>query len=328
MSVTLQSFSLLNPNPSCGLKKPAPLALCSSPSSSLRFDQLTGACGYGAPIVLPQGLSGAYLSLHRRSLWTRPIVAAAASQEESKHPEIEVEKEKDTAKLKSEESEEAWKQTLAAFKEQALKMQGISQEAYELYSKKALVILKETSEQLKIQADKARIDLSEIAKEISEEGKEYISTAAKNSPEPVKEIVETFNSSADDMNDVSKVRDFHVGIPYGLLLSLGGFLSFMVTGSISAIRFGVIIGGALLFLSVSSLRSYKQGESSPLTLKGQAAIASIIFLREVRLLAQRSSFPNLTTTLVSGAVVAFYVYKIVQNRKHQKGSNFEKETEI
>ncbi|BFG36599.1 hypothetical protein CerSpe_228730 [Prunus speciosa] len=327
MSVTLQSFSLLNPNPSCGLKKPAPLALCSSPSSSLRLAQLTGARGYGAPIVLPKGLGGAYLSLHRRSLWTRPIVAAAASQEES-HPEIEAEKEKDNAKLKSEESEEAWKQTLAAFKEQALKTQSISQEAYELYSKKALVILKETSEQLKIQADKARIDLSEIAKEISEEGKEYISTAAKNSPEPVKEIVETFNSSADDLNDVSKVRDFHVGIPYGIFLSLGGFLSFMVTGSISAIRFGVILGGALLFLSVSSLRSYKQGESSPLTLKGQAAIASIIFLREVRFLAQRSSFPNLTTTLVSGAVVAFYVYKIVQNRKHQKGSNFEKETEI
>ncbi|XP_021832029.1 protein FATTY ACID EXPORT 3, chloroplastic isoform X2 [Prunus avium] len=327
MSVTLQSFSLLNPNPSCGLKKPAPLALCSSPSSSLRFDQLTGARGYGAPIVLPKGLDGAYLSLHRRSLWTRPIVAAAASQEES-HPEIEAEKEKDNAKLKSEESEEAWKQTLAAFKEQALKTQSISQEAYELYSKKALVILKETSEQLKIQADKARIDLSEIAKEISEEGKEYISTAAKNSPEPVKEIVETFNSSADDLNDVSKVRDFHVGIPYGIFLSLGGFLSFMVTGSTSAIRFGVILGGALLFLSVSSLRSYKQGESSPLTLKGQAAIASIIFLREVRFLAQRSSFPNLTTTLVSGAVVAFYVYKIVQNRKPQKGSNFEKETEI
>lgn len=56
----------------------------------------------------------------------------------------------------------------------------------------------------------------------------------------------------------------------GIFLSLGGFLSFMVTGSTSAIRFGVILGGALLFLSVSSLRSYKQGESSPLTLKGQA----------------------------------------------------------
>ncbi|CAN6715387.1 unnamed protein product [Malus baccata var. baccata] len=290
MSVTLQSFSLLNPNPSsCGLKKSP------SSSSSLRFGQLIAARGHGAsPIALPKGLSGASLSLHRRSLWTRPIVAAAASQEES-HSDIEVENEKNNAKSESEESEEAWQQTLASFKEQALKMQSISQEAYEQYSKKALVIMKETSELLKIQADKARDDLSEIAKEISEEGKEYISKAAKNSPEPVKEIVETYNSSADDLSDVSQVRDFHVGIPYGLLLSVGGFLSFMVTGSTSAIRFGVILGATLLFLSVSSLRSYKGGESSPLVLKGQT-------------------------------VVAFYFYRIVQNRKHQKGSNFEKET--
>lgn len=56
----------------------------------------------------------------------------------------------------------------------------------------------------------------------------------------------------------------------GLLLSLGGFLSFMVTGSISAIRFGVILGGTLLALSVSSLRSQNRGEISPLALKGQA----------------------------------------------------------
>lgn len=133
-----------------------------------------------------------------------------------KHPEVEVEKEKESAKLKAEESEEAWEQTLASFKEQALKMQSVSQEAYEIYSKKASVILKETSERLKIQADKARYDITEIAKEISVEGKEYISTAAKNSPEPVKEIVETFNSSTDDLNDVTKIRDFHVGIPYGI----------------------------------------------------------------------------------------------------------------
>lgn len=127
-----------------------------------------------------------------------------------------MENEKNNAKSESEESEEAWKQTLASFKEQALKMQSISQEAYEQYSKKALVIMHETSELLKIQADKARDDLSEIAKEISEEGKEYISKAAENSPEPVKEIVETYNSSAHDLSDVSKVRDFHVGIPYGM----------------------------------------------------------------------------------------------------------------
>ncbi|PRQ42694.1 putative TMEM14 family protein [Rosa chinensis] len=325
MSVTLQAVSLLNPNPSSRFQKAAaaattPVALCSR-----RFDHFVGARGFGgAPVAVPKGLGcGGSLSLSRRSLWCRPIVAVAASQDESKHPEVEVEKEKESAKLKAEESEEAWEQTLASFKEQALKMQSVSQEAYEIYSKKALVVLKETSEQLKIQADKARYDITEIAKEISVEGKEYISTAAKNSPEPVKEIVETFNSSTDDLNDVTKIRDFHVGIPYGLVLSLGGFLSFMVTGSTAGIRFGVILGGILLAFSVSSLRSYKQGESFPLALKGQAAIASIIFLRETCLLAQRSWIPYLLRTLVSGGVVAFYVYRIVQNGKHQKDSSFE-----
>nr|XP_008370264.2 protein FATTY ACID EXPORT 3, chloroplastic isoform X3 [Malus domestica] len=267
MSVTLQSVSLLNPDPSsCGLKK--------SPScSSLRFGQLIAARGYGAlPIAVPKVHSGASLSLHRRSLWTRPIVAVSASQDESQHSDIEVEDENSNAKPKSEESEEAWKQTLGSFKEQTLKMRSLSRE----FSKKALVIMKDTSEQLKIHADKAR-DLSGIANEISEH---FITIAEANSPEPVREIVEAYHISTIDPNDAAQVRDFRVGIPYGLLLSVGGFLSFLVTGSISAIRFGVILGGTLLFLSVSSLTSYRKGESSPFFLTGQTAISSIIFLRE------------------------------------------------
>lgn len=115
----------------------------------------------------------------------------------------------------SEESQEAWKQTLDTFKEQAVKLQGVSQEAYELYSKKAIVVLKDTTEQLKVQAEKAGKDLSVAAKEITEEGKEYLSAATENSPE-VKEIVETFTSPDDDLSDVSGVRDFYVGVPYGM----------------------------------------------------------------------------------------------------------------
>ena len=79
-----------------------------------------------------------------------------------------MEKDKDDLKLGTEDSEEAWKQVLDSFKEEALKMQSISQEAYEVYSKKASIILKETSEQMKIEAYKAKKDLSVIAKEISE----------------------------------------------------------------------------------------------------------------------------------------------------------------
>ena len=84
----------------------------------------------------------------------------------------------------------------------------------------------------------------------------FLFSIHSHSPLQVKEIVETFSSSADDFNDISKVLDFHIGLPYGFILSVWGF--------------GVILGGALLALSVSSLKSYKRGESSPLATKGQA----------------------------------------------------------
>ncbi|XWS13045.1 hypothetical protein CRYUN_Cryun36dG0003600 [Craigia yunnanensis] len=280
-------LSIKSPNPSSALEplkrltrvSASPMALCLLPSLRLRLRSCR------VSLAAAKGLALGFRSLDRRVSFNQSVVALAASHEEFKHSEIEVEREKDEVKMGSEEeSNEAWKQALEAFKEQTLKMQSVSQEAYEIYSKKALVTLKETSEKLKIQAEKAKNDLTEIAKEISEEGKVYLSTAADNSPPEVKDIVQTFSSSADDFNDVSKVLDFHVGIPYGFILSVWGFLSFMLTGSISAIRFGVILGGALLALSVSSLKSYKRGESSPLAIKGQAVVASIIFLREFSLL--------------------------------------------
>ena len=80
---------------------------------------------------------------------------------------------KDSDELKEEgnEAQEAWKKTLETFKEEALKMKAMPEEAYELYSKKEAQILKETSETLNIQADKAREDLSVVAKQINEDGK-------------------------------------------------------------------------------------------------------------------------------------------------------------
>ncbi|XP_030466786.2 protein FATTY ACID EXPORT 3, chloroplastic isoform X1 [Syzygium oleosum] len=330
MSVSMESLLLRNPSLSSSASSSLPLRRRSAvsppspPPSSLRLAPILRprARGFSASFknVPPVGLRFGVLSLDRRS---PSAVTFAASHEESKRSEIDVEKEKDDFETKSEESEEAWKQTLDAFKEQALKMQSISQEAYEIYSKKAAVILKETSEQLKIQAEKARYDLGVVAKELSEEGKEYLSAAAENSPEPVKEIVETFSTPTEDLNDISKVQDFYLGIPFGLALSVGGFLSFMLTGSLSAIRFGVILGGTLLALSVSSLRYYKRGKSSSLALKGQAGIAGIIFLREIRILSQRLSLFSFLMTIISGGMLVFYLYKIKQNRDQMKGPSYE-----
>ncbi|XP_074311923.1 protein FATTY ACID EXPORT 3, chloroplastic-like isoform X1 [Silene latifolia] len=253
-----------------------------------------------APLTLP--------NIHRR--YNSSIVAFAAPHEESKPSEGEVEQEKDNFEQAGKASQEAWNQVLASFKEQALKLQSVSQEAYEVYSKKAVVVLKETAETLKIQADQASQDLWVMAQELGEDSRQYLTVAAENSPEPVKDVVETF-ASAEDLDDVSKLQDFYVGIPYGTILSAGGFLNFMITGSTSALRFGVILGGILLALSVSSLRSWKKGQSTERALKGQAAIASILFLRDISLVFQGLTLVGLLKLIISGVVAAFFVYRII-----------------
>nr|GEV10359.1 protein fatty acid export 3, chloroplastic-like isoform X1 [Tanacetum cinerariifolium] len=273
--------------------------------------------GFG-PLTLSVSVAGYPRGLGRVSLGrNRSVFAFAAAHDDSKPSDIDIE---DDEKAK-EESEEAWKQTLASFKQQALKMLKISPDAYQEYLNKATVVLKDTSQQLKIQADKATQDLSLIANELSEEGKVYLSAAADNSPEPVKDIVQTFASSMDDVKDVSQVLDFYVGIPYGALLTVGGFLSFMITGSISAIRFGIILGGTLLGLAVYSLRSWKKGESSAVALKGQAAIATILFLRDLRLVFSRPAFTRNIAVLISGAALAFYIYRITYSRGQSTGES-------
>ncbi|KAM3382498.1 protein FATTY ACID EXPORT 3, chloroplastic [Capsicum galapagoense] len=322
-----------NPSPSPLLKQSSSMALCYTPS--LGFTSTQRPCKERTFLVVRSVsraglvfdfLSG-FLPLAQHRFRNRSILPLAASHEESKPSDAELEKDNNDLKEEAEASEEAWKQTLASFKEQAMKVQAVSEEAYEVYSDKAMIILKETSEKLKIQAEKARDDLTIIAKEISEESKEYLTAAADNSPEPVKDIVETFASSADELNDMSKVRDFYVGIPYGTFLSAGGFLYFMLSGSIAALRFGVILGSTLLALSISSLRSWKSGESTSLALKGQAAIATILFVREFRLLLQRPFIFNFITAIISGGVAAFYAYRILKDGEQTKDSNSAPQTD-
>jgi hypothetical protein len=321
MATAIESLQIRSPNPAFYLKNTSPMAL-------LSFHSLPRPRRYTiASNVSTRTPALGLLPLHNHKFTNRSFSAFAASHEDSKPADVEVENEDNDIETGSKESEEAWKQTLASFKEQALKVQSVSQEAYELYSKKAMVILKETSEDLKIQAEKARKDLIIIANEISEESKGYLSTAAENSPEQVKDILETFASPSDDLNEISKVRDFYVGIPYGALLSLGGFLSFMLTGSITAIRFGVILGGTLLALSVSSLRSWKNGESSFVALVGQAVIANVLFLRDLNILCRRLNFANLVAALISGGVTAFYLYRMITDGRKNKGSNVEPGTQ-
>ncbi|KAF8089924.1 hypothetical protein N665_0494s0029 [Sinapis alba] len=317
MSIPMELMSIRNPN-STFLHRPhsrPPTTL-----RSLRFQHLPTRRHSTAPSLV--SCTGLRLGFSSDTKLNRSFVAFAASHEDSEPSGVEVEKEKSVVDGDDgDTSQEAWKQTLASVKEQVSKIQNVSSEAYNVNSQKAMTILKDTSEQLRIQAEKAKEELGTKAKEVGEEGREYILKAAEESPSDVKEIVEAF-SSTEDLKDVSRTQDFHVGIPYGLLLFVGGFLSFMISGSIPAIRFGVILGGALFALSMASLKAQRIGESSAKFLKGQMAIVAIIFLRELKLLLfQRSTFMGFLTTLTSGGVLAFYGYKMVSNK--EKGLNKE-----
>ncbi|XP_075502391.1 protein FATTY ACID EXPORT 3, chloroplastic-like [Primulina tabacum] len=311
------------PNPSCNAAS-ASMTLSPPPSASLGFQSFlktTTRCRLSISSPAPGGFSPNFSPLGRRISGNRSLLVSAVSHEDSKPSDIGIEDE--GLKVGAEESHVAWQQMLKSFKEQSLKLQSVSKEAYKFYSEKAMILLHETSGKLKIQAEKASQDLSVIAKEITEESKEYFATAADNYPEPVKDIVDTFTSSHDELDDVSKVRDFYVGIPYGAVLSFGGFLSFMLTGSIPAIRFGIILGGTLLALSISSLKSWKKGDSAPLVLKGQAAIATVLFLRQLLLLSMRPYIFKFFTTIVSGGVAAFYLYRIIRDRGQPREPNSE-----
>ncbi|KAJ0258786.1 Protein FATTY ACID EXPORT 3 [Hirschfeldia incana] len=319
MSIPMELMSIRNPN-STFLHRPhshPPATL-----RSLRFQHLpTRRNSTAAPSLV--SCTGLRLGFTSDTKLNRSFfVAFAASHEDSEPSGVEVEKEKSVVDGDDvDTSQEAWKQTLASVKEQVSKIQSVSSEAYNVNSQKAMTILKDTSEQLRIQAEKAKEELGTKAKEVGEEGREYILKAAEESPSDVKEIVEAF-SSTEDLTDVARTQDFHVGIPYGLLLFVGGFLNFMISGSIPAIRFGVILGGALFALSMASLKAQRIGESSAKFMKGQMAIVAIIFLRELKLvLFQRSTFMGFLTTLTSGGVLAFYGYKLVGNK--EKGPNKE-----
>ncbi|KAL5229028.1 hypothetical protein ABZP36_017293 [Zizania latifolia] len=275
------------------------LACTSSSSSRRRLDAPLRALSAGPRLAAGWGAPRA-----------RRVVAAFAG-EESVDSELSNDNEKGKEEINSEEAQEVWKEMLKQFKGEALRMQTLTLQAYDVYSQRTREVLLEASEKLKIQADKAQKDLALIAAEVGEEGQEYLKLAAQNSPDSIKDIRETF-SSLGKLNGLSEYQDYHVGIPFGTFLTVGGFLNFMLTGSISSIRFGFVLGFALLALGISSLRSQRIGRRRPrLLLKCQAAIASVIFFRELSIFFQYGWFPNIFVVLLSGAVSAFYIHRMV-----------------
>jgi len=166
---------------------------------------------------------------------------------------------------------------------------------------------------LREQAEKASSVLAASAQELPARGKEGLSYVAENAPDLVKDIAETALKAHyredGSIKQGSKIHGFCLGIPYKVLLVVGGLLEFIITGSTVSIQFGVLLGGVILALSVTSLGAWKQGESTLQYLQGQTINIWAIFFRIIQRYAEtKFVFHTGVIAVTSAAMLAFYAY--------------------
>ncbi|CAM6102586.1 unnamed protein product [Calypogeia fissa] len=267
-----------------------------------------------AAAAMISGLGGSSLyslsgPLLRQQRVLRKITPRSASVDEN--ADITVEEATEELEKQAEESKAVYSEAVDALKEQTIKLQESAKGAYEPTAEKAIEVLRDTTEKLKEEAEKARALLTATAIETAELGKSNLNLLAESGPDPIKDIAETAVNAhlKENTRQGSKIHDFCLGIPYGAIMVVGGFLWFIISGSTDAIRFGVILGGLLLFLSVKSLKVWKDGKSSIPYIQGQAVIALIIFAKDSRAFLKTGAFfPPAVSALASGAILAFYTY--------------------
>jgi hypothetical protein len=260
---------------------------------------------------------GCGVKLRRRSGVVRASVSGGADEPLDYKATSEFDQAKQSAEdLKGKASGEVedGKQSLSSTVEDLKRRAGETKGHAEDTANKELEKLKDITNQLLEQAELARQKITTTAQETAFKQKDNLAYVAENGPEPVKEVAESaLNAHYSESGKTgSKIHDFCLGIPYGIFLAGGGLLWFIISGATSAIRFGVLLGSALLYLSVTSLKKWKRGESSMSYIQGQAAITAFIFFRYYkRYSVNKVFFPTGVTGLISGAMLAFYIYVLV-----------------
>eukprot|EP00850_Spirogloea_muscicola_P008823 SM000048S16535 [mRNA] locus=s48:203096:208573:- [translate_table: standard] len=146
--------------------------------------------------------------------------------------------------------------------------------------------------------------------------------------DPLREVADAAREGHSDeaVARGAVIHDFCLGIPYGAMLVVGGLLGFLVAGSTSALRFGVLLGGAVLGASFWSLRTWRRGASSTAYIAVQAAITLVLVVREWSRFSQarspslmsRAVFPTGVTAIASAAMLAFYAYVILAGGNRPK----------
>ncbi|KAJ0782587.1 putative TMEM14 family protein [Helianthus annuus] len=83
------------------------------------------------------------------------------------------------------------------------------------------------------------------------------------------EISEPTENVISEQQRSAKIHDFCFGLPYGGIVLSGGLIGFIFSRNTASLMTGGLYGGALLALSVLSLKIWKQGQSSTPFILGQ-----------------------------------------------------------
>lgn len=110
----------------------------------------------------------------------------------------------------------------------------------------------------------------------------------------------------------AKIHDFCFGIPYGGLVLSGGLLGFVFSRNPTTLSTGVLFGGALLALSVFSLKIWRQGKSSVPFVLGQAVLSAALLWKNFQAYSlTKKLIPTGLNAVISAAMLCFYSYVII-----------------
>ncbi|KAF9589280.1 hypothetical protein IFM89_022350 [Coptis chinensis] len=146
----------------------------------------------------------------------------------------------------------------------------------------------------------------------------HVEGAAKSYPvneEPVAENLGMDESGPEQgvasHNRTAKIHDFCLGIPFGGLVLSGGLVGSILSRNLTTLGIGVLFGGGLLALSISSLKVWKDGKSSFPFMLGQAVLSAAFFWKHLQNYSlTKKVFPSGFYAVISAAMLCFYTYVV------------------
>ncbi|KAJ0956203.1 putative TMEM14 family protein [Helianthus annuus] len=126
------------------------------------------------------------------------------------------------------------------------------------------------------------------------------------------EISEPTENVISEQQRSAKIHDFCFGLPYGGIVLSGGLIGFIFSRNTASLMTGGLYGGALLALSVLSLKIWKQGQSSTPFILGQLGIAAALLWKNIQTYSlTKKILPTGFHIVLSTAMLCFYTYVIV-----------------